>query len=245
MTRFLFLLSCLLIPVSVLPQRSGKQTFLLNNGSSLSGIVVGDSSDTYLVKLLVPQIISLPKGSVSSVEKFRTGDSHYDFRGGYYINVAANILAGKSKNDRSVKTGLHLSNGYQFSNGLGIGIGTGIEEMSMILLPVYADLRYHPFNSRISPYTFLKSGYAFSLTDDEEKIGWYGFDRESKGGLILNTGVGIMLYTGERFGVNIGIGYRYQRVTVTETSNGTWSDYSTHYITTYNRFEMQLGFVFR
>lgn len=243
--RFVFLMICLLIPVLAMPQRSGKQTFIMNNGTTISGVVLSDSGDFYTVKISSPQLVHLPVSSVSSVEEFRKDNSNSGYRGGYYIHVSANILAGKTNGDKSVKAGLHLSNGYQFLNGLGAGIGTGIEDMNMTLLPVYADLTYHPFNSRVSPFLFLKSGYAFSLLDDKADDDWYGLKRTGKGGFMINAGGGILLYTGERFGVNLGIGYRYQKVTVTETAINIWSNYSTHYVTNFNRFEMQLGFVFR
>jgi len=112
-------------------------------------------------------------------------------------------------------------------------------------LPVYSELNYHPFNSHVSPFIFLKSGYAFSLMGDEETDYWYGYSKESKGGFLLNAGAGIVLQTWDKVGINIALGYRFQQVSVTENNNFSRNSYATEYITRFNRLELQLGFVFR
>jgi hypothetical protein len=246
MKKLVFGILSLSISLNALSQKSAEQTLILNNGPALTGIIIGDSADYYKVKLLAPQIVNVPKNNISSVVNAGVSGFDRSYRGGYYIHISTSVLAGKGENDQSVNPSLHLSNGIQFMNGLGFGVGTGIEEMNMFLIPAFAEISYHPFDSRVSPYVFMKSGYSFSLMKDEKATGWYGYNRSATGGLLFNAGVGILLHTSERFGINIGLGYRYQKTSITESNYyNVWSDYATHYVTDFNRFEIQLGFVFR
>jgi hypothetical protein len=233
------------LALPAVPQKGTEQTLVLNNGSRLSGIIVNDSSDNYFVKLIAPQVIAVPKTYVSSVQRTNNKQERLSQSSGYYLHFGASMLAGKSDEGRTNMLSISLSNGYKFNNGLMIGIGTGIEEIDMPLLPLYAELNYHPFNSHVSPFIFLKSGYAFSLMGDEEDSNWYGYTKEAAGGVLLNAGAGILLHTWEKVGINIALGYRFQQVSVTENSNWSRSSYATEYVTRFNRLELQLGFVFR
>jgi hypothetical protein len=228
-----------------LSQKGPEQTLLLNNGSRLSGIIVNDSSGNYILKLSAPQIISVPGSWVSSVEGMSKKQYRYSQRSGYYLRFGVSMLVGKSDESDANMLSISLSNGYKFRNGLMVGIGTGIEEMTMPLLPVYSELHYHPFNTHASPFIFLKTGYAFSLSGDEETDYWYGYTKESKGGFLLNAGAGIVLNTWEKVGINLALGYRFQQVSVTENSSWSRSSYATEYVTRFNRLELQLGLVFR
>jgi hypothetical protein len=164
---------------------------------------------------------------------------------GYYIHFGLGMLIGKSDESGTNMLSIRLSNGYKFRSGLMLGIGTGIEEMTMPLLPVYAELKYYPFPSHVSPFIFLRSGYGVSLMGDDEAANMYGYTRESRGGFLLNAGAGILLQTWEKVGINLALGYRFQQVSVTENNNWTRYSYATEYVTRFNRMELQLGLVFR
>ncbi len=242
----IFLLSIFIaLALPVLSQSWTEQTLVLNNGSRLSGIIVNDSSGNYLLKLSVPQVISVPGSWVSSVEITDSKKDLYVQRSGYYLRFGLSMLMGKSYESDANMLSISFSNGYRFRNGLMVGIGAGVEEMTMPLLPVYAEVNYHPFNSHVSPFIFLRSGYDFSLMGDEETDYWYNYSRESKGGFLFNTGVGIALQTWDKVGINIAVGYRFQRVSVTENNNYSRNSYATEFVTRFNRLELQLGFVFR
>lgn len=245
MIRIIVSVIFIALALPALSQKEAEQTLVLNNGSRISGIIDYDTSGNYLLKLSVPQIISVPGSWVSSVESMSKKQHRYFQRNGYYLRIGLSMLLGKSEESESNMLSISLSNGYKFRNGLMVGIGSGIEEMTMPLLPVYSELQYHPFNSHVSPYIYLKSGYAFSLQGDEQNDYWYGYSRESKGGFLLNAGAGILLQTWDKVGINIAMGYRFQQVSVTEDSNWSSSSYATEYVTRFNRFELQFGFVFR
>jgi hypothetical protein len=166
-------------------------------------------------------------------------------RHGYSIRLSSSLLAGRNSEGNTRNLSFHLSNGYQFRNGLSIGFGTGFEELDVALLPVYADLRYHPFKSRLSPFVWTKSGWSFTIDDpDERQYYYYGNYSESKGGFMFNAGTGIELASWRRNAVNIGIGYRYQKIIFKHLNY--WSEETTsELVTSYNRIEVQFGFIFR
>lgn len=245
MIRIISTVTGLLFALTAFSQKEFKRTLVLNNGSRISGIIVNDSSGNYSVKLVAPQVISVPESWVSSVERVNNKHDRLSQRSGYYLHFGASMLVGKSDESGTNMLSISLSNGYKFRNGLMLGIGSGIEEMEMPLLPVYSEINYHPFNSRVSPFIYLKSGYAFSLMGDDETDYWYAGTRESKGGFLLNGGAGIVLQTWENVGINIALGYRFQQISITENRIWSRSPYATEYVTRFNRLELQLGFVFR
>jgi hypothetical protein len=165
---------------------------------------------------------------------------------GYYMQFSTSILAGKSENGNQSNLSFHLSNGYQFSNGFSIGVGTGIEELGVTIVPLYADFKYSPLKSRLSPIAWVKTGYGFATSDQETIYDYYGsMGGESTGGFLFNAGAGIAMYTWNRTAINIGVGYRYQKITVSRDQYW-WSGPSLREtVTHFNRIEIQMGFIFR
>ena len=239
---FLFLV----ITVSVTINAQTRQTVVLKDGSRVSGTILYDSLDFLWMKVDAPQVVPIPRSEVSFLETI-TGRQKFSPAGkGYFIHFSASTLAGKSDQDNANLLSLHLTNGFQFSNGIRAGIGVGMEQMESPLLPLYADLNYHPFNSRVSPYLYLKAGYGFPLQEKkEDNHYWYYSMVNSKGGLLFNAGAGIALYTWQRAGVNLGIGYRYQRVSMVYRNMWDSRPNTLEKVTRYNRLQLQLGFIFR
>ena len=61
---------------------------------------------------------------------------------------------------------------------------------------------------------------------------------------MFNTGAGIELASWRRNAVNIGVGYRYQKIIYRRVNN--WmEDMTNELVTNFNRIEVQLGFIFR
>jgi hypothetical protein len=236
---------CVLLTLSATGQQR-KHTVVLSDGSRISGTIVGDSAGYLDIKVTTPQVIRIGKSQVSSVEALKYPVKKSLNTDGYFIRFSTSILSGKNESGNQSSLSFHLSNGYQFKNGFGIGIGSGMEELGVVLVPLYADLNYTPLNSRISPYAWLKTGYGFATSDQAVNYEYYyGAESNSEGGFLFNTGAGISLYTWPRTAINIGIGYRYQKVTISSDQywwNGTAVRET---VTHFNRLELQLGFIFR
>ena len=221
------------------------QTVVINDGSRISGTVVRDSSDYLEIKVIVPQKLKISKARVSFMEPVTYPVKVNQKTNGYFIHLSASILAGENELGNTTSKSIHLSNGYQFNNGLGVGIGSGLEEMEVTILPLYADIRYYPLKTRISPYAWVKTGYGFVTSDKDLERDLYNTPLDSKGGLLFNAGAGISLYTWQRAAVNIGIGYRYQKISIRQEQYW-WGGASTkETVTHFNRIELQLGFTFR
>lgn len=236
---------CVLLSLSATGQHR-KYTVVLNDGSRLRGTIVGDSTDYLDLKITSPQVIRIGRSQVSSVEAVKYPVKKSMKTSGYYARFSIGYLSGKNESGNQSSLSFHLSNGYQFKNGFALGIGSGMEELGVPLVPLYADLRFTPLNSGLSPYVWLKAGHGFAITDravnyeDDASA-----DTNREGGFLFNTGVGISVFSFRRTAVNVGIGYRYQKVTLNEDLNWWYGRGTVRYtVTQYYRLEFHLGFVF-
>ena len=232
------------LTVNLSAQKREKQTVVLNSGSWLTGTILVDSSDYLKVRITSPQVITLKKSDVSLTTPAQSIEKPVADRHGYSIRLSASVLTGRNSEGNTRSMSFHLSNGYRFRNGISVGFGTGLEELDVALLPVYTDLRYYPFKSRLSPFVWTKSGWSFLFEDQDDGQYYYGTYPEAKGGFMFNAGTGIELASWRRNAVNIGIGYRYQKITFRRVND--WGEITTNERDTYfNRIEVQFGFIFR
>jgi hypothetical protein len=235
------------LTVTLSAQKQEKQTVVLNGGSRLTGTILVDSADYLKMRISSPQVIKLKKSEVLLTTPAQNIEHPLTDRHGYSICLSASVLTGHNSEGNTRSLSFHLSNGYQFRNGMSVGFGTGFEELDVALLPVYTDIRYHLFKSRLSPFLWTKCGWSFAF--DEKDDGqyyyhYYGNYSELKGGFMFNAGTGIELASWRRNAVNIGIGYRYQKIIFKRVDN--WGEEITNeLVTSYNRIEVQFGFIFR
>ena len=246
MFRFSAVAVCVLITLTATGQQR-KFNVVLNDGSRISGTIVADSAGYLDIKVTTPQIIRIGKSQVSSVDALTYPIKKNLKTDGYFIRFSTGILSGKNENGNQGSLSFHLSNGYQFKNGIAVGIGSGMEELGVVLVPLYADLRFTPLNSGLSPYIWLKAGHGFAITDqavsyvdDAASTG-----KKHDGGFLFSTGAGISIFSWNRTAVNIGIGYRYQKVTISRDQYWWGGGTSVRETVTYfNRLELHLGFIF-
>lgn len=238
---FVFLFTAITIAVS--SQKRERQRVVLNDGSVLTGTIVADSDDFLKIKMKRPQVITLSKAHVFSTGTTRRSAYYFGETNGYSIRLSTSLLAGGNETGNIGSASIHLSNDYQFKSGLAAGFGTGIEQLDVVVMPVYGELRYQPFKTRLTPFIWIKSGYGIPLSNTDGG-GYYGNYTESIGGLMFNAGTGVALYTWNRNGINIGIGYRYQRLRFEDKHRWT-NEISNELVTSYERIEVQFGFIFR
>ena len=234
-----------LITLSASAQRNRKQTIILNDGSYIVGSIIVDSSDYLSIRVKRPHVITIGKSLVYNTKtNLRSGIPGSVDKTGYSIRLSASLLAGHNSEGNAASLSFHLSNGYQFSNGLSAGLGTGIEELDLVLMPLYLDLRFQPLKTRVSPYAWIKSGYGFPLSEEENEFYYdFGSYNEAKGGIMFSTGAGIALYSWKRNAVTVGVGYRYQKIRLLREN--IWSELDNELVTRFNRIELLFGFIFR
>lgn len=247
MKTILFFL-CFFVSLGLQAQQKRKQTIILNDGSKYTGTIVSDTNDSIKMVITKPETIAIGRNQIAFMDGGIDPFQMLSRDKGYYIQFAPSLLAGKNDMEGIYTISFHLSNGYQFSNGLSLGIGTGAEHLGFSLLPLYAEFNYHPWSKLVSPYIYLKSGYSFAFGSDEEIIYYDSYypsnSAEFNGGFMFNIGVGILNYTWNRAAITVGVGYRYQRVS--EKRNPYWwGGYSLERVTDFNRIEIKFGFIFR
>ncbi len=235
---------CVLLTLSATGQQR-KYSVVLNDGSRISGTIVGDTAGYLDIKVTTPQVIRIGKSQVSSVEAVKYPVKNSLRTSGYFARFSIGFLSGKNDSGNQGSLSFHLSNGYQFKNGIALGFGSGMEELGVVLVPLYADLRFTPLNSGLSPYVWLKAGHSFAITDQAVNyVDDSSADNNHEGGFLFNTGVGISMFSWRRTAVNIGLGYRYQKVTLNEDLYWWGGSSVRHTVTQYYRLEFHLGFVF-
>ncbi len=245
MIRSIAVAVCVLLTLSAAGQQR-KYTVVLNDGSRISGTIVGDTTSYLDIKVTTPQTLRIGKSEVSSIEELRYPVKKDQKTQGYFIRVSTSILSGKNESGNQSTLSFSISNGYQFKNGFGIGIGSGMEELGVVLVPLFVDLSYTPLNSRISPCAWLKTGYGFATSDQAIIYEYYSSEGiKSEGGFLFSAGAGISLYTRPKTAINIGIGYRYQKVTISNDQYWWGGTSVRETVTHFNRLELQLGFIFR
>jgi len=243
--RVIFVILFSAITIAVSSQKRERSEVVLNDGSVITGTIVADSDDFLKIKMKRPQVITLSKAHVYSTGTVRRSAYYLRETKGYSIRLSTSLLAGRNESGNKGSLSIHLSNGYQFRSGLAAGFGTGVEELDVLVMPVFGELKYQPFKTRLSPFLWIKGGYGFPLTN---KGGgdyyYYGNYTASKGGLMFSAGSGLALYSWNRNAVNIGIGYRYQKISFEQKN--TWThEVQNELVTRFERIEILFGFIFR
>lgn len=84
--------------------------------------------------------------------------------------------------------------------GLGIRAYTGTASTDL-LAPIFLHLRYTPLDRKASPYLATDLGTAFNISNEDNTEG-----------LMLNTGLGVSVRTGEHTAFHIGFAFDLQRL---------------------------------
>lgn len=247
MRRFFTILPMVMTVTWALAQYPVKQTVVLNDGSRITGTIISDSSGYLTLIVTKPSIIKINREKiVSTGNSFKTVTPLTDYHG-FNMKFSASLLGGNSENGRVNSLIFHTAAGYQFRNGLSVGLGTGLEDVDATIIPLYADLRYHPLKTRMSPFAWLKLGYAFPVSDYRPYQGYYyqSFEGKTYGGLLFSTGIGFARWSWRGNAVTLGAGYRTQRIRVIQKTPYIYDTRVREIITDFRRFEIQIGFIFR
>ena len=117
------------------------------------------------------------------------------------------------------------------------GVGIGIEFLSTNYLPLFLDLRYDFPGRDVVPYVMAKGGYSLPLSSDRSEYDIdYAYSGDRWQGLVWD----LKIKTRTHFAWDIGLMYRYQQTSYTETYD--WNKQEYEYTDVYNRIEIRLGF---
>lgn len=137
-----------------------------------------------------------------------------------------NELAVLSYDKPSAEAGIGIKsmNGLMITNRIGLGIGLGIDKLSVsddemfYILPVTLHGRYvlSP-QKKISFYGNFDIGYGFDFLTKE--VHTDVLDKTYKGGVAVNPQVGLRFATSKKLFWTIALGYKYQKVVMEKRWN--------------------------
>jgi hypothetical protein len=132
---------------------------------------------------------------------------------------------------------------YTVKERYSFGLTTGAEYFGIPIMPLAIEAKADFFKSALTPYVYLRGGYAFKLIPNQTDYDWY--KTTYKGGILYDAGIGVKKRFSPEFALILSVGYAHRetyeyRDYIYEDS---WnSDYERHYF--YNRTEFLIGFVF-
>lgn len=234
--KLLFVLIVLLFPGIIVAQTAMEDVVYLNDGNVLRGkLLERNEGESLKIKISGGSIFFILMDEVDEIKREEAyRPKHYKLKG--YVNyTGVERLSGEQDSDA---TRFQMVNGYQFTPRFSAGIGIAFVDYHDPLnaIPIFGDLRFKLTKSNAAPFIFLKGGYNFSVVPDEE------FPIEDhRGGLILNTGVGIQFDVNDHVGWYFNAGYNIDKM---EYEEEVWGNRNSTTSLTYKRVHFGLGLAF-
>ncbi|RRG24007.1 hypothetical protein DWB61_02515 [Ancylomarina euxinus] len=153
------------------------------------------------------------------------------------------VILGSSNNQNKAPFSIMYSFSYQLRNQFSVGLGLGYESFKEAQMPVFIRLEHPIKHGDVDIFAFTNMGYSFSLENREAHNYQYSnLDFDSKGGWLINPGMGIKFPIGPSSKLLLSVGYRYQKIKH-KAYNTYTLDNEIHY-DSYNRISLHLGLEF-
>lgn len=253
MKKLFLLLFALFLFAFVIAQPE-KGYVYLKNGSVIKG-KYQYSADLEKVKVeSAGNIWVFKAGEIDSIKSFRSERSNFlepEQNSPFFYHVEIGVLAGNSGNSQSAPFSSSLAMNYKVFPLFSAGAGLGVEFLKETYLPLLANLEFKFRNYRSSPYLFLKAGYQLPLGESQQVYYdiypmWSSYwpypdyqnkPLDTKGGILLNTGLGYERMFSQGFGMSFAFGYQFHRLHYTGEN-----EYALNI--DYNRLTIKLGIIF-
>ena len=254
-TFFFCLLSLFFLTQSIQAQEKTQDVIYLKNGSILHGEIIEiKANESITLKSNCDDIWVINQAEIERITKepIQKINSRKDSllltsykHSGLYSNINVGFLFGGDMENPFPPLNLMFVSGYQFDWGGAVGVGLGLELLNEAYMPAVIDMRYTFRNGRVSHFIKLQGGYALSLETpdpyDYDYYDYYDSDLKSKGGFLINPGIGFKLNLNEKNAFSFGIGYKYMQIYHTyKESNGQEIDRTIKY----NRITLNFGYHF-
>jgi len=172
----------------------------------------------------------------------------------FLLRTEIGVLAGNSGNSQSAPFSFSTALNYTIIPKLSVGAGIGLEFLKETYLPAFINIEYKLRDSWSTPYIFLKTGYEVPLEESNEiyndvqpyyydyYMPWpypdnYNQNLDTKGGFMINPGIGYHRMFSSGFGMSFAFGYQFHRLHYKgENDYGLDIDY--------NRLTVKIGIVF-
>ncbi|MFM6984954.1 MAG: hypothetical protein ACKOXF_12525 [Chitinophagaceae bacterium] len=209
--------------ISLSAQNSWQDVVYLKNGSKIKGMITEfvpnvsytiTTSDGSIFVCNIGDILKIAKeqvilstippknDSLPLTKALEHPQSEY-FTKGYrgIVELGYGLKSGKYGLD---VTNFNFVNGYQLSNQMFVGLGTGIKyfnESEMTLIPLYADFKYSFLDQKVSPMLGFSAGFSFNPNK--------GFEGE---GFLFNPSLGAQIKGKNKMRYNISLNYQTQQI---------------------------------
>jgi hypothetical protein len=167
------------------------------------------------------------------------------------LRTEIGVLVGNSGNSQTAPFSFSTALNYTIIPKLSAGLGIGLEFLKETYLPAFINMEYKFRDSYSTPYVFLKTGYEVPLEESNEVYNvvqpYYYYDimprydnnttLDTKGGFVINPGIGYQHMFSSDFGMSFAFGYQFHRLSYTGEN-----DYQMD--VDYNRLTVKLGVIF-
>ena len=171
------------------------------------------------------------------------------------LRTEIGVLVGNSGNSQTAPFSFSTALNYNIVTKFSAGLGIGLEFLKETYLPAFVNIEYKLRNSYSTPYVFLKTGYEIPLEESNgvyngvqpvyyyDSMLWpgnWGYSNEAtdtKGGFMINPGVGYLRMFSSGFGMSFAFGYQFHRLSY-KGENDYQLDID------YNRLTIKLGVIF-
>ncbi len=228
----------------------------LKNGSVLKGKYAFTGNDQKVVVLSAGNTWVFSASEVDSISSRRLHDQPFNETNAidskFFYRVELGVLVGNRENSQSAPFSLTGSVNYQLKPKLSLGLGSGVEFLKESFLPVFVNAEYRFREWSSTPYLFLKVGAQLPVEESNavyydviepwyDYFWWPGPTNEqkltSKGGFLINPGIGFQRMFSPGFGLNFAVGYQFHRLNYSGEN-----DYELDI--DYNRLTIKLGIIF-
>jgi hypothetical protein len=222
--KSLILTLLLLLSFDLSAQNGWQDVVYLKNGSKIKGMITEfvpnvsytiTTSDGSIFVCNIADIVKITKEQVISStvpakpDSLRVIPTPFEYPGsqeftkGYrgIVELGYGLKSGKYGLD---VTNFNFVNGYQLTEKMFVGVGTGIKyftESEMTLIPLYADFKYSFLNQKVSPMFGFSAGFSFNPNS--------GFEGE---GFLFNPSLGTQIKGKNNMRYNISLNYQTQQL---------------------------------
>lgn len=255
MKKLCLLLLAFFVTVTAFPQAE-KGYIYLKNGTILKGKYSYSPDQKNVSVFTAGNLWVFDLNEIDTIAAKRVGDIR-NFNqtlpdSKLFYRIELGMLVGNSDDSQNAPFSMTGTVNYCISSHFSAGVGTGIEFLKESFLPVFANLEYKLHEYPSSPYFFLKAGYQVPLEESNAVYydivpDWVSYwpwpgtggnePLDSKGGFLINPGIGYQHMFSPGFGMTFAVGYQYHRLNYSGEN-----DYELDI--DYNRVTIKLGIIF-
>lgn len=151
---------------------------------------------------------------------------------GYYSIMQVSLLLGNkpycmyasdyyyTSTKMSLAPSFTITNGYMFNNNWTVGAGVGYEIFDHNLFPLFIEIRYTLWDSKLSPFVTMKGGYSFgnfkAKNYDDLYLNWSPYhvndvSLRNYGGIMFHPEIGVKVPLNKNSDLIFSVAYRYQK----------------------------------